>query len=438
MENRITLTELNAMVRQLIDRSMATYWVVAEIGDMNVNNFSHHCYMELVERDPSGRGYRAKARATMWAAQWGPSSAHFEQMTGVRLTPGMSVLMQVRATFHEVYGFSYSVLRIDPAYTLGDQQRQRRETIERLTRDGVIGMNKELSLPFFVHRIAVVSSPTAAGYGDFVTHLGESRWGARFAVHLFPALMQGEGAVGSIIAALDRVAEHMDLFDVVLIARGGGGTSDLVLFDNYDLAYYISQFSLPVIAAIGHERDTSVVDMVAHTRAKTPTAAAAMFVEAAEALTYQWEQASQQITSGVAERLAAWQLQLQQQQLDLARGAAQLPERMGAELQLCAQRIGLYIDRLASQQMSLVEQYAAQLPLLVQNSFAERQRLLEHLEHAIALASPQRILEQGYALVTDERGVVHRADQLAEDQLVTLRFEDGVRRARITHNTDKN
>ena len=262
----------------MVRRSLQTcfpdaLWVQAELSDVRANA-SGHCYLEFVQKDASGNSLVAKARGIIWAGTFARLKPYFERETGQAFVSGIKVLVKVTVGFHELYGYSLTVTDIDPTYTLGDMARRRREILERLKQEGVLTLNKELELPELAQRIAVISSPTAAGYGDFCKQLRDNAFGFVFYPCLFPAVMQGDKVEASVISALNRIYEKFDRWDAVVIIRGGGATSDLSGFDTYDLAVNCAQFPLPVITGIGHERDDTVIDMVAHTRVKTPTAAA--------------------------------------------------------------------------------------------------------------------------------------------------------------------
>jgi exodeoxyribonuclease VII large subunit len=267
------------MVRGALKNAFpATYKLVAEIAEISVNN-TGHCYLSLVEKSETNDSLIASAKATIWASRYRMIKPYFETTTGRRLEKGMKVLVSVEVVFHETYGYSLNILDIDPSFTLGDIERRRREILDRLKKEGVLMDNKSHKIFFHPKKVAVISSPTAAGYGDFVNQLENNSHGFSFVHKLFPAVMQGDKASASIIDALNKIAEYDDFFDVVVLIRGGGSSSDLSCFDTYDLAYYMTQFPLPIIAGIGHERDVTIADTVAHTRVKTPTAAASFLID---------------------------------------------------------------------------------------------------------------------------------------------------------------
>ena len=268
-QQALSLYELNGLVKRSIRSCLPdTYWVQAELSDVRTN-YSGHCYLEFVQKDAGGNNLIAKARGTIWSNIFKMLKPYFEQETGQAFTSGIKVLVEVSVEFHELYGFSLTVLDIDPTYTVGDMERKRREILRQLEEEGVIDLNKELEMPMLPQRVAVISSATAAGYGDFCNQLTNNPRGYGFRTELFPAIMQGERVEESVIAALDAIYERMEEFDVVVIIRGGGATSDLSGFDTYALAANCAQFPLPIITGIGHERDDTVIDKVAHTRVQT-------------------------------------------------------------------------------------------------------------------------------------------------------------------------
>jgi exodeoxyribonuclease VII large subunit len=277
-DKSLSLTELNLRVRDAIrDHLPDTYWIRAETSDVRPNR-NGHCYLEFIEKDAARQSIIAKARGVIWSGVFQMLSAYFEKETGQPFTSGLNVLVRVSVEFHELYGYSLNVVDIDPSFTLGEIARHRQQVVKQLEEEGVLTLNKELPLPELANRIAVISSPTAAGYEDFRDQLLKNQAGLVFYTKLFPAVMQGDRSEASVIAALEKIFQHRHLFDAVAIIRGGGATSDLSCFDSYTVAAHVAQFPLPVVSGIGHERDITVLDIVAHTRAKTPTAVAEFFI----------------------------------------------------------------------------------------------------------------------------------------------------------------
>lgn len=279
MENTpVSLTEFNLLIKQELKRSFPqAYWIVAEISELR-NNYSGHCYLELIDKAGASGAITARMRATIWAFTYKVLSPYFESATGQKLSSGMNVLVKAQPQFHELYGLSLNIIDINPAYTLGEQHRKRQEILARLDREGLLNQNKLLQLPVVAQRIAVISSATAAGFGDFADQLENNQFGYKFYYKLFHSVMQGAGASLSVTASVEQIMKHRDSFDALVIIRGGGSSAELSCFDDYDIARRLASFPLPVIAGIGHERDETVVDAVAHTRVKTPTAAAEFLI----------------------------------------------------------------------------------------------------------------------------------------------------------------
>ena len=278
MNETMKLSELNGLIRQVLTQEFsAKLWVVAEISEMKTQR-SGHCYLVLIEKDTLTDKVIAQARATIWSYIYRILRPYFETTTGQVLVEGLKVLVQVSVEFHELYGYSLNIHDIDPTYTLGDLARRKTDIINKLTREGVLDMNKGVDFPLVPQRIAVISSETAAGFQDFTNQLKNNQAGYVFYYKLFPAVMQGPQTEASVIRALETIYHYEHSFDVVVIIRGGGSQFDLSCFENYNMAYYVTQFPLPVITGIGHEKDNSVVDLVAHTRLKTPTAVAEFLI----------------------------------------------------------------------------------------------------------------------------------------------------------------
>lgn len=399
----LSLFELNTLVRRSLEQCLPEeYWVQAELSDVRTNT-TGHCYLEFVQKDARGNQLVAKARGMIWSNVYHLLKPYFEQATGQEFTSGIKVLVKVAVQFHELYGYSLTVQDIDPAYTLGDMARRRREILMQLEEEGVLTLNKELEMPLLPQRVAVVSSATAAGYGDFCHQLHQNTGGFFFRVELFPALMQGNQVEESVLAALDAINARADEFDVVVIIRGGGATSDLSGFDTYLLAAACAQFPLPIITGIGHERDDTVLDAVAHTRVKTPTAAA-------ELLIHRMEEAAGRLTE-LAECI-----------------------RQGARLLLAReqQRLGAVQTRLPSLvRQRLVESRMELLSLRkdlmrgVQALLARQHHRIELLRQRIGDASPEKLLKRGYSItLLDGKAVTDAASLKAGDRLLT-RFSKG-------------
>ena len=311
IENPLTLYSLNNLVHEAVSVALpARYWVTGELSEVR-EAANGHCYIELVQRDEATGTLVAKARGTIWSRVYSLLRPYFLEQTGNHFSQGLKVLLQVSVNFHELYGYTLDVCDIEPAYTIGDMARKRQLVIKRLADEGVIGLNKELQFPLLPQRVAVISSYTAAGYGDFCDQLHNNAYGFVFYTKLFPAPMQGNGVEDGIIGALERIARNSELWDVDVIIRGGGAVSELSCFDTYELANNCAQFPLPIITGIGHRRDESVLDIVAHTSAKTPTAAAELLVHAMLAQAQWIATVQQDVVDAVRNRMAGEKHRLQ-------------------------------------------------------------------------------------------------------------------------------
>lgn len=422
----LSLLELNNRVKgAVLNAFPETCWVRAEMSDVRTNAASGHCYLEFVEKNAITGQLVAKARGSIWAKTFRMLKPYFEMETGQLFASGLKVLVKVSVEFHELYGYSLTVLDIDPAYTLGDMIRKRLEIIRQLKEEGVFTLNKELPFPTLPKRIAVITSPTAAGYEDFLNQLANNKAGYPFYTKLFPALMQGERTEASVIAALDRVYRYADCFDVVVIIRGGGATSDLNSFDSYLLAANCAQFPLPIITGIGHERDDTILDLVAHTRMKTPTAVAEFLIGQMDKAAAEVNDLQQAVCRMATDILSKQKNFLQLLGSRLPALAVNRIERSRAALQ----RIGIqlptdahaFLNRWASN----LEAMQVRLANRAANSLAERTRFIQLTEQFIKMASPAYVLKRGYSLTLKDGKIVKQAAGLvAGDKLVT-RFADG-------------
>lgn len=403
----ITLRELQQLVRATLEAHFAMpVWVSAEISELKVN-YSGHCYMELVEKGGDNGVPTAQARAVVWKSAYPRIAAEFEAATGQRLAAGIRILVRATVTYHELYGFSLRIDAVDPAYTLGDMERQRQQTIAQLQQDGVWEMNRETTLPVVVQRIAVVSSANAAGYRDFRKELDASPY--RFDCTLFDAFMQGAEAEASIIAALCAVAERSGEFDAVALIRGGGSAADLNCFNAYRLCSYVAQFPLPIVTGIGHDKDTSVADMVAHTALKTPTAAAGWFVERMDRIV------------GALDRAA---LQLSEATAGVTRRHEMLLERLSAELRRQS-------DNLLTRRTLALDHAAATLPEAVQALIARERARLAAAAELTESRSPKHILRLGFAVVRSGERTLRSMHDVAPESRLRIEFCDGTVEATV-------
>ena len=422
----LSLVELNQRIRMTLEQAFPdTYWVRAEMSDVRENGASGHCYLEFIEKDPRSGQLLAKVRGAIWAKTFRLLKPYFEMETGQRFVSGLKVLVRVTVDFHELYGLSLTVVDIDPAYTLGDMARKRLEIIRQLQEEGVFELNKELPLPLLPRRIALISSPTAAGYEDFMNQLTHNRAGYPFYVKLFPALMQGERTEESVIAALDRIYAHQELFDVVALLRGGGATSDLNSFDSYLLAANCAQFPLPILTGIGHERDDTVVDLVAHTRLKTPTAVAEFLIARMDQAAQTVEELQQTMTQSASMRMLQEKQRLQSYATRFPALVGQRMERNRTLLHQLGAKLPTMAQGFVERKRAMVDRLVMQLRNATTTHLAEKQRFLQLQEQFVRMASPDYILRRGYSLTLREGKIIKLAEELQAGEELTTRFMDG-------------
>ena len=400
--HHFSLLELNRLVRATIEDTLCEqYWLEAEIGQIGENN--GHCYLEFIQKVEGHNTPVARAKAKCWRNVWGSVRPYFEHTTGQTLTLGMKVLVLVHPDFHEAFGFSWIVDDIDPRFTLGDMARRRQEIIRQLKAEGVFDLNRELPLPLFTQRIAVISSSTAAGYGDFCRQLEENKRGFRFSVTLYESLMQGEGVERSIISALDKINAHIDDYDCVVIIRGGGATSDMSGFDSLLLAENVANFPLPVITGIGHDRDECILDMVSHTRVKTPTAAAAFLIDRLEQVARRIDDAADRITSYVQHRMEIEKMRLSR----------------------AAERIPILFSLVKSKQENKMETLNQRIASAVQRLIDRRRHTLDILEQRTKSLDPTLLLQRGYSITLVNGHALRSPSAVKPGDIIVPRLADG-------------
>ena len=383
--------------------------------------------MELIQKDERTATPIAKASAKCWANKWMLIRPGFERTTGQRLHAGMKVLLKVYAQFHEAYGFSWIVTDIDPTYTLGDMARKRQEIIRQLKEEGVFDLQKELQLPLFCQRIAVISSETAAGYGDFCNQLADNPYGFQFQTRLFPAIMQGEGVEQSIIAALERIFSfHIPQnFDAVVIIRGGGATSDMSGFDTLALAENVANFPLPIITGIGHDRDESILDMVSHIRVKTPTAAAALLIDHLKTVLDAINDAQEQIVRLAQQKLTSHKSRLSTFAEILPRLFTNVKTRQEARLDSLNSRMTTAIRQSIVTHQSLINALEVKMPILLDRRLMAEQHRLQLIEEKTKNLDPALLLKRGYSITLHNGKAVRSPQQLQSGDEIETRLEKG-------------
>lgn len=418
-----TLSELNTAIKATLELAFPeSVWVVAEISEIRCNS-KGHCYLELVEREEEET--IAQIRANIWAYTFRNLASKFEKATGETFKQGMKVLLQVNVTFHEIYGLSLNVKDIDPTYSLGEMARKKREVIERLTKEGLINLNKQIPLPLVPQRIAVISSATAAGYGDFIDHIDDNPYGYKIFYKLYQSLMQGQEAEASIIAALKQIREKMTLYDAVAIIRGGGSQIDLSCFDTYSLAIEVAKFPLPVITGIGHERDDTVVDMVAHTKLKTPTAVAEFLISGMSSFEERLLDAQSTLVNRAKELLREENHRLQylmQQFRHIVK------DRFNGEIK----KIETALHRLIHGTTQIIDGNNNKLKLDVNRLvgglkivFQEHKSKIKNFEQAIRLLDPINVLQRGYSITYLREKAIKDSSELQTGDIIRTKVYKG-------------
>lgn len=443
----LSLFDLNNRVRQVLkERFSLPVWVAAEIASVQENR-SGHCYLELVDKPEGEENPVAVAKGTIWAFTYRMLKPYFETTTGRPLEKGMKVLIQAEVVFHELYGYSLNIKDIDPTFTIGDLERKRREVTEQLEKDGIIDMNRNLVLPLLPKNIAVISSPTAAGLGDFLNQLEHNSYGYKFHVKLFSAVMQGEKTTDSVISALERIYEYEELFDVVVIIRGGGAQSDLGCFDTYDMAAHVAQFPLPVIAGIGHERDETIVDRVAYLRVKTPTAAAAFLIETFQNFDARLKELESDFVEGVNDLITQEETRQQLIAVNFKRLTQGMLDANTARLHLFSHKLehttrffiynrqGAFdtvrsrvrnrIHLLGNQQTNLLQVYRQRMERRCDVMFDKDRHTLELAETKIKYVDPKNVLKRGYSITRLRGKTVHSVTETENGDVLETWFADG-------------
>lgn len=415
-EGQITLTELQGLIRDKIYEALpGAYWVIAEIADMKVHT-AGHCYLELTGTETPGGKVTARARATIWASKFRSLNTYFNASTGIPLRAGITILFRATVEYHELYGLSLNITDIDPAYTAGDMALRREAIIRRLTAEGVLSMNSGLPLTPYPRNLAVVSSSKAAGYQDFINHLVNNPYGYAFRITLFEAVMQGETTMASVTEALDSISEMISEFDVVVIIRGGGSTIDLSWFDSYEIAYHVTQFPLPVLTGIGHEKDQSVTDMVAWKALKTPTAVAGFIVER----TMECENN----IIGMAESLVS-----------AVEGAMEAAEERLSSIQNRITATARLMVRLKEEKLS---NHAGRLARASANVLNRAKEATDRMEDALRHLNPAGVLRRGFTLTSRNGTIIQSASELKQGDTIKTYFAEGTAESMVEKINKKN
>ncbi len=453
MAEKMSLTELQLIIKDSLYMSLPDmYWVVAEISELKENS-AGHCYLELIEKQHDDKNVRARVKAIIWSSRYSFLKSFFENATGESIREGLKVLIKVRIEYHELYGLSLLISDIDPAFTLGEMALRRQQIIKKLEEEGILNMNKEVAFPLLPQRIAIISSKKAAGYSDFINHLTGNSYGYIFHTALFESAMQGTETENGIISALNRIAENIDLFDVVVIIRGGGSQTDLSWFDNYNIAYYITQFPLPVITGIGHDKDMSVTDMVANCALKTPTAVADYLIDctaetenhildmfsAIKDLTEKILKDKQALLDSSRDKiipLVSVMVKEKREKLsekifelinfgkEYTYKASLIPANQSSRLRSSCRAI-LNIKQLA------IERTDRTLRTYSKNYFEMKLGKINFLDSTINILNPVNILKRGYTITSVKGRILKNIQELKPEDIIDTQFSDGTIRSKI-------
>lgn len=444
---KLTLSELQLIIKDSLYFSLPDfYWVTAEISEIK-ENYSGHCYLELVEKKPEDSNIMARIRAVIWNSRYRIIKSFFETSTGESLRVGIKILVRVKIEYHEIYGLSLVIFDIDPAYTLGDLALKRQMIIRKLEKDGVLNMNKELDFPLFPQKIAIVSSRNAAGYSDFIRHLKGNSYGYVFHTALFDTVMQGNETEASVLSSFEKIASMINLFDVTVIIRGGGSQTDLSWFDNYNIAYYITQFPIPVLTGIGHEKDMSVTDMVSHRSLKTPTAVADFLIEQTTNTENYLKEMSEEIADkagviieeyiarvdsarmklipAVTIMLSGGRQNLSDLMIEMINTGKKFITKAGMISENQKIRLATVSKALTEWNYSLLKQKKNDLLVNLKNRIEKESIKLNSLENSLKMLSPDNVLRRGYTITSLKGRILKSSVNVKSGDILGTRFADG-------------
>ena len=452
-DDKLSLTELQLIIKDSLYIALPDfYWVVAEISEMKENS-AGHCYLELIEKLPDEKDARAKVKAIIWGNRSRFLKSFFENSTGETIKEGMKVLVRVKIEYHELFGLSLIISDIDPSFTIGEMALKRKMIIKKLEEDGVFSMNKEILFPAIPQRIAVISSGKAAGYSDFLNHLSENSYGYVFYTTLFESALQGIEMENGIISALDRIADHINLFDVVVIIRGGGSQSDLSWFDNYRIAFHVTQFPLPVITGIGHEKDLSITDMVAFQSLKTPTAVADYLIDSVSGAEDRLKEISSEISEyskGIIdynkERIESSRIRLIPAVKLFVSGEKELLSceiikmiNTGKEYILKAgivpanhkSRLVSSAGLFSSAKYKVLERMSQGMVSLTSNIISQKKVKTDSFENALKILDPANVLKRGYTITSLDGKIIKSSGETSENDIIDTKFSDGSVKSKV-------
>jgi len=453
MTEKVSLTELQLIIRDSLYLALPDYyWVMAEISELKENS-AGHCYLELIEKNPDEKNVKARVRAIIWSTRYRFLKAFFENGTGETLREGLKILVKTKVEYHELYGLSLIISDIDPAFTIGEMALKRQLIIKKLEQEGVFSMNKDLKIPILPQRIAVISSKNAAGYSDFVNHLKANNFGYVFYTALIESSLQGAETEQGVINALDRIALNSQLFDIVVIIRGGGSQSDLSWFDSYNIAYHVTQFPLPVITGIGHDKDISVTDLVANKSLKTPTAVADFLIESVSGLENEIiemisdvidasriiiEKNRNRIETSAIKLLPLARLMLSHVKGQLSTKIIEINNR-GKELIFAAtitpanqkSRLSSCVKTFVSEKGTTLQRSNQRLLSGTLNLLETKNMRVKVLESTSLLLNPENVLQRGYSITSMNGRILKDNSQIKEGDTIDTQLYKGSLRSKV-------
>jgi len=459
MTEKLSLTQLQLIIKDSLYLSLPDfYWVIAEIAEIKENS-AGHCYLELIEKQTDEKNIRSRAKAIIWSSRYRFLKSFFENITGETLREGFKILVKIKIEYHEIYGLSLVIFDIDPAFTIGEMAVKRQLIIKKLEEEGVFTMNKELDFPVVPQRIAIISSKNAAGFTDFINHLTKNSFGYIFYTVLFETVMQGIDTEASVINALDKIASRLNLFDVVVLIRGGGSQTDLSWFDNYNIAYHITQFPLPVITGIGHEKDLSVADMVAYQSLKTPTAVADYLIDCMNnaenhlnEMRLEIIDKSRIIVDGNRNRIETWRMKLipvarimisdikehlSEMKIEMINFGKERIVRAGLAPANLKARLVSASRALIESTYSAFNQKRQSLISLTVNSVDRNSLKIDTLENSLKILNPENVLSRGYTITSLKGKIIKSSKLVKENDIIKTLFVDGSVSSRVTEKEEE-
>lgn len=444
----LKLSELTLLIKETINISFAEFYtVIAEVNQLNVNNYSGHAYLQLVEKKENSDSVISNIRAIIWANKFKMLQAYFRTITGTEITEDIKILAKVEVNYHEVYGMSLIIHDIDPTYTLGDIEKRRQEIIDQLTDDGVINMNKNIEFPLVPQRIAVISSATAAGLSDFLDHLTNNEQGYNISYKLFEATMQGEKTEKSIIKALDDIFNQVNNFDIVVIIRGGGSKLDLSAFDSYEIAINIAQFPLPIITGIGHHRDSSIADIVAHKSLKTPTAVADLIIQKIDDFYFNLTEKYNYLTKIIQEKISTEEFYLEKAQSKLKIAISDYIYQNQITITNLSNNLKYSSLKFIEDKIQFLNQKKQEIKLLSKNSILQNinrfqkkeinfynqvkialnntENKLKIIDTKLQTIDPQNILNIGFSITYKNGKAIKNAEELTKGDKIFTKLKSG-------------